>query len=241
MNNAKTATSLTALATALLAAGCSTPPARVYTPVHDREITPMVLSFPQTQSFETRLAWKGPETLGNCLGTEIASAGPIPAGASASAAQTLNMDAGTSATFTGLTRTGLTIACGIGSKAAEVPLQQARRLNPRQAAAAAAATQAAPVFNNVRIAQTGDYFLPNNFTQCKATLVMVQPDTLRPGQNMPEMVHGPRTLPEFGNYQLPAGWAVPKVPVAYNGGTHGSSTLCTHAMTVTKPQVLINQ
>ncbi len=221
--------SLASLATAMLA-GCAGYQQNIYVPPYQVRQVPTTYNFPQTQTFETRLAWKGPETLGNCVGTERASAAPIPAGAATQTANALQMDGSTRAAFEGMQRTGLTIACGYGNPMAEVDNGPQRTVRP-------APRSALPAFNNVRIAHTGDYLL-SNATQCKATLVMVQPESLQPGSKMPELVHGPRTLPEFGGYQLPAGWAVAKQAINYAGRSEGSGMLCTHATFMNKPEVL---
>lgn len=218
-------------ASTLLAAGCAYQPT-TYTPAYETRTEPLVQSnrYPSGQTYEKRLAWKGPESVGNCVASERGTMGAAPLASSTAAAQALGMDSETTAAFTGPSRTGYLVACSYTNALS----------NPSAAPTArrgAAAGSAAPVFNNVQVMNTGDYYVADSFTQCKGTVVMVQPSSQQPGQAVPDMIYGPRALPEFGGYQVPQGWAVVKGPITYNGSKISSSTLCLHARTVSGPVV----
>lgn len=99
-------------------------------------------------------------------------------------------------------------------------------LNPRSREGRAYAASF-PAFGSIEQVVLPNQFNSANFTSCKGVLVMVDPKTHIPGSPKPgPLVHGPATLKEYGNYQVPAGMAAITSPVRYEGAVYNSSLNC---------------
>lgn len=107
-----------------------------------------------------------------------------------------------------------------------------RRLSAKQRRLQETST-ALPAFNTVEVIEISNRFNAGSFTNCDATLVLVDPTTHRGNTPVAQLVHGPRTLNEFGGYTVPEGMAAITSPVSIKGQTYNNQLDCRSATVLT--------
>ncbi len=208
-----------------LLAGCSYYPNFIY-PAHEMQTRPQVYSYPQSgPTTSKQITWQGEGALGPCVAEEVVSGSPVPLADRQRIAQETGMDPASTQQFMDV-RTGFVLACGVSNPLVKMVLDPPVQRNQR------AASTPMPSFTDHQIVRSARSYNTSKAIDCESTVVMV-----RQKFNQPQVkaIHGPATLREFGNVQVPAGWSVPLTPVAINGKTTGSEMICTQAKMVSTP------
>ncbi len=218
-------------AAALALVGCAYQPVVAPVPT-SMKTEPLANSYPQRQMTYTTVAWNAGGVLGPCVASETSET-QLPASARGLIARELNMDQSAAETFAQL-RTGARIVCGYDNPLAKPFVTAERAPRPTRNAAPVVTT---PAFSNVTMVKTGEYLVADKALQCRGTVVMVQPESIKPGHPQPGYVNGP--IKQFGGIAVPAGYAVPTSPIADRYGNRmASSMACESVMTFSKPIAL---